>query len=71
MIPSYLEGNRSSDSDPLRLRIVVFCHHDGWNPPVTSPTDLEPIREELARRTPVELVEMGYVEDCPILRLDC
>ena len=57
--------------DLLRLRITVLCHHDDWNPPVTSPTDLEPIREELARHTPVELVEMGYLEDYPILRLDC
>ena len=57
--------------DLLRLRKVVLCHHDDWNPPVTSPPDIEPIREELARHTPVELVEMGYLEDCPILRLDC
>jgi hypothetical protein len=38
--------------DLLKLRTVVLCHHDDWNPPVTSPTDIEQIREESARHTP-------------------
>jgi len=29
-------------------------HHDDWNPPVTSPTDVEPIREELFRLVSIE-----------------
>ena len=42
----------------------MLGHHDYWNPPLTRPTDVEPIREELARHSPrVELVEMGYSEE--------
>jgi L-ascorbate metabolism protein UlaG (beta-lactamase superfamily) len=59
------------EADLLRPSKIVLCHHDDWNPPVTRPTDVEPIREELARQSPrVELVEMGYLEEYPILRLD-
>ena len=55
--------------DMLHPLKVVLCHHDDWNPPITSPTDIEPIRKELARQSPnVELVEMGYSADYPILR---
>jgi len=37
-------------------------------PPTTRPTDVTPIRAELARQSPgVELVEMGYLEAYPIL----
>ncbi len=56
------------EADLLRPQKIVLCHHDDWNPPVTSPTDVEPIREELARHSPhIELVEMGYLEEVPIL----
>jgi L-ascorbate metabolism protein UlaG (beta-lactamase superfamily) len=57
--------------DLLRPGRVVLCHHDNWMPPVTSETDVEPIRAELARNFPqVVQVEMGYMEDYPILRGD-
>jgi L-ascorbate metabolism protein UlaG (beta-lactamase superfamily) len=52
----------------LRPREVILCHHDDWMPPLTRPTDVGPIRHELARRTPgAKLVEMGYLEGRPIL----
>jgi L-ascorbate metabolism protein UlaG (beta-lactamase superfamily) len=56
------------EADMLRPKRVVLCHHDNWNPPMTSPTDVEPIRVELARQAPrVELLEMDYMEGYPIL----
>lgn len=56
------------ESDLLRPKSILLGHHDNWNPPVTSPTDMQPIRSELARQAPrVELVEMGYLESYPIL----
>lgn len=59
------------EADLLRPRRIVLSHHDDWMPPVTRPTDLAPIREELARKAPrVELVEMGYLEGYPILGRD-
>ena len=46
----------------------MLGHHDDWNPPVTSPTDMEPIERELSRQAPsVELVQMDYLEGYPIL----
>ena len=54
--------------DLLRPGRIVPGHHDDWNPPMTGPTDLEPIERELALRTPgVELVHMDYLEGYPIL----
>ncbi len=54
--------------DLLRPGRIVLGHHDDWNPPMTGPTDLEPIERELALRTPgVELVHMDYLEGYPIL----
>ena len=54
--------------DLLRPRRIVLGHHDDWNPPMTGPTDLEPIERELALRTHgVELVHMDYLEGYPIL----
>ena len=56
------------EADLLRPRRAVLCHHDDWMPPNTRPTDIAPIREELARQAPrVQLVEMGYLEGVPIL----
>ena len=56
------------EADLLRPKTIVLGHHDDWNPPVTSPTDMEPIRHELARQAPrVDLVDMGYLEGYPIL----
>ena len=54
--------------DLLRPRRVVLGHHDDWNPPMTGPTDVEPIERELARWSPgVELVHMDYLDGYPIL----
>ena len=54
--------------DLLRPGRIVLGHHDDWNPPMTGPTDLEPIERELALRTHgVELVQMDYLEGYPIL----
>ena len=56
------------EADLLRPRSIVLGHHDDWNPPVTGPTDMEPIEHELARQAPrVELVQMDYLEGYPIL----
>jgi len=56
------------EADLLRPKTIVLGHHDDWNPPVTSPTDVEPIQHELARQAPrVDLVDMGYLEGYPIL----
>ena len=56
------------EADLLRPRRIVLGHHDDWNPPVTSPTDMEPIEGELSRQAPsVELVQMDYLEGYPIL----
>ena len=46
--------------NPSRL---VLNHHDNWLPGFSIDTDVEPIRQELARRCPgVELLEPGYVD---------
>ena len=57
------------EADILRPRSIVLCHHDDWMPPMTSPTDTEPILSELRRQAPyVDLVEMDYLEGYPLLR---
>ena len=56
------------EADLLRPRRIVLGHHDDWNPPVSSPTDMEPIEWELSRQAPnVELAQMDYLEGYPIL----
>ena len=56
------------EADLLRPKAIVLGHHDNWNPPVTTPTDIEPIRKEVARQAPrVDLVDMGYMEGYPVL----
>ena len=56
------------ETDMLRPRRVVLCHHDNWMPPMTRPTDTESVKAEVARQTPyVEMVEMGYLEEYPVL----
>ncbi len=58
----------SREVELLKPGKVVLCHHDDWCPPVTSPTDVGPIRQELERHHPrVSLIEMGYLEGYPIL----
>lgn len=47
----------------LAPRTVLLCHHDNWLPGFSVDTDLTPIRDELAARTPgVRLLEPGYLE---------
>ena len=54
----------------LRPRRVVLAHHDDWLPGFSVPTDVRPIREELARGLPgCELLELGYVDGTPVLPL--
>ena len=56
------------EADLLSPQRIVLGHHDDWNPPVSSPTDMEPIERELSRQAPsVELVQMDYLEGYPIL----
>ena len=56
------------EAELLQPRRIVLGHHDDWNPPVSSPTDMEPIERELSRQAPsVELVQMDYLEGYPIL----
>ena len=76
-------GERVQLSDTVSVRVFPSQHSciwtnagrtadevclGDWMPPTTRPTDVTPIREELARQSPgVELVEMGYLEAYPIL----
>jgi L-ascorbate metabolism protein UlaG (beta-lactamase superfamily) len=56
------------EADLLRPRRIILSHHDDWMPPVTRPTDVTPIRDELSRQAPhTQLVEMGYLEGYPVL----
>jgi L-ascorbate metabolism protein UlaG (beta-lactamase superfamily) len=54
--------------DLVRPRRVVLCHHDDWLPGFSIPTDVEPIRAEIARVAPrTELLEPGYLDATEIL----
>ena len=56
--------------DLLRPRRLVLCHHDNWLPGFSVDTDMQPIREELARSAPgVELLEPGYLAGTRVLPL--
>ncbi len=47
---------------------VVLCHHDNWLPGFSIDTDIDPIRDELARIAPgTELVELDYLDATQIL----
>ena len=47
----------------LRPKRVILSHHDDWLPGFSNPTDIEPIREELARFAPgATLDELGYLD---------
>ncbi len=47
----------------LRPKRVILSHHDDWLPGFSAPTDIEPIREELARFVPAAtLDELGYLD---------
>ena len=53
----------------LRPRKVVLSHHDDWLPGFSVPTDVAPIRDELARVVPTtELLEIGYLDGTPIFQ---
>ena len=44
-------------------KTLILNHHDDWLPGFSIDTDMQPIRDELARRCPdVTLVEPGYVD---------
>ncbi len=54
--------------DLLRPEKVVLTHHDLWMPGFSIETDIEPIRDELARVAPrTELLEPGYLDGTVIL----
>lgn len=54
--------------DLLRPGKVVLCHHDNWLPGFSVATDMQPIREELARVAPrTRLLEPGYLEGTVVL----
>jgi L-ascorbate metabolism protein UlaG (beta-lactamase superfamily) len=62
-----LAGFIAAEVELVRPRKVALCHHDNWMPPLTSPTDVEPIKREIARRAAdVEFVEMPYLAAYPI-----
>ncbi|HET7015722.1 MAG TPA: MBL fold metallo-hydrolase [Streptosporangiaceae bacterium] len=51
----------------LRPKRVILSHHDDWLPGFSTPTDIEPIRKELARFAPsVTLDELGYLDSHPV-----
>ena len=53
----------ASEVELLQPGRIVLCHHDDWMPPLTTPTDLDPIRKALAERAPkAGLIEMGYLD---------
>lgn len=57
-------------ADLLRPARVVLTHHDDWLPGFSVPTDVEPIRQELARVVPrSELMQLGYLDSTPVLPL--
>jgi L-ascorbate metabolism protein UlaG (beta-lactamase superfamily) len=57
-----LAGFIANEVQMLRPRRIALCHHDNWMPPLTTMTDVEPIKHEVAHRAPgVELIEMPYL----------
>jgi L-ascorbate metabolism protein UlaG (beta-lactamase superfamily) len=55
-------------ADLLRPRTVILTHHDDWLPGFSVATDVEPIRDELARVAPrTQLLELGYLDGTAIL----
>ena len=67
-IQGSLDGFIAREADSCVPGKFVLCHHDNWNPPLTSPINVESIPKELRRHNPgIEVVEMDYSEECPIL----
>ncbi len=57
-------------SDMLRPAKLILGHHDNWLPGFSIETDIEPIREALARWAPrAELLELDYLDGTEILPL--
>jgi hypothetical protein len=57
-------------TDLLRPRRLVLCHHDDWLPGFSIDTDVTPIRAELEQAVPgTELVELDYLDATEILPL--
>jgi hypothetical protein len=55
-------GFITSEVEMLRPRKIALCHQDNWMLPLTTATDVEPIKHELGRRAPgVELIEIPYL----------
>ena len=53
----------------VKPRRVVLAHHDNWLPGFSTDTDIEPIRDELARWVPrTELAELGYVDGFAVFK---
>jgi L-ascorbate metabolism protein UlaG (beta-lactamase superfamily) len=56
------------ETELLQPRRVLLGHHDDWMPGFSVPLDPAPIRAELAARLPnVDFLEMGYLENRPVL----
>ena len=54
--------------DLVQPRRVILCHHDDWLPGFSVPTDVAPIRAEIARVSPrTELIEPAYLDATEIL----
>jgi hypothetical protein len=52
----------------LQPQRVVLAHHDNWLPGFSVDTDVQPIRDELARVAPgTELIDLGYLDGTRIL----
>jgi L-ascorbate metabolism protein UlaG (beta-lactamase superfamily) len=55
-------------SDMLRPARLILGHHDNWLPGFSIETDIEPIRQALARWAPrAELLELEYLDGTEIL----
>lgn len=60
----------AQQTDRLRPKKLILCHHDNWMPGFSIDTDTKPIRDELARTVPdTELVELDYLDGTRILPL--
>jgi len=51
----------------LKPKRVILGHHDDWLPGFSAPTDVAPIRSELANWLPrTELLEIAYLDGTPL-----
>ena len=55
-------------SDMLHPTTLILGHHDNWLPGFSIETDIEPIRQALARWAPrAKLLELDYLDGTEIL----